>query len=296
MHSQAMAQRIEHRKLAELTPYPRNPRRHSDAQLAAIAGSIAAFGFNCPILVDSKGGILAGHGRYLASLKLGLDTVPVVVLDHLSETEKRAYILADNKLAELSSFDDDLVRAELAELRDAEIDLGGLGFSDDELRVLLADADRDDGESGADGEEEIPEVPAEPVTRTGDLWSISEHRLVCGDCRDRSLIEHLFAGAKANIVITSPPYATQREYDPSSGFTPVPLDKYADWFRAVAANIAAVLETDGSYLLNIKEHAEVGQRSLYVKDLVVAHVRQWGWWFIDDFWRHESHEHRDVAH
>jgi ParB-like chromosome segregation protein Spo0J len=113
MLSEAMAQRIDHRKLAELTPYPRNPRRHSDAQVAAIAGSIAAFGFNAPILVDSKSGILAGHGRCLAALKLGLDTVPVVVLDHLSETEKRAYLLADNKLAELSSFDDDLLRAEL---------------------------------------------------------------------------------------------------------------------------------------------------------------------------------------
>src|ERR1039458_4310935 len=90
MLSQAMAQRIEHRKLAELTPYPKNPRRHSDAQIAQIAGSIAAFGFNAPILIDSSSNIIAGHGRYLASLKLGLDTVPVVVLDHLSETEKRA--------------------------------------------------------------------------------------------------------------------------------------------------------------------------------------------------------------
>src|ERR1035437_3395685 len=99
MLSQAMAQRIEHRKLAELAPYPRNPRRHSDAQIAQIAGSIAQFGFNSPILIDSKGNIIAGHGRYLASLKLGLDTVPVIVLDHLSETEKRAYLLADNQLA-----------------------------------------------------------------------------------------------------------------------------------------------------------------------------------------------------
>ncbi len=158
MLSQAVAQRIEHRKLAELTPYPKNPRRHSDAQVAQIAGSILAFGFNAPILVDAKGGILAGHGRYLASLKLGLDTVPVVVLDHLSETEKRAYILADNKLAELSFFDDDLLRAELAELREADIDLGGLGFSDDELRVLLADVEIA-GAAEAE-EEQIPSLPS----------------------------------------------------------------------------------------------------------------------------------------
>src|SRR5579871_4402818 len=130
MLSKATAQRIEHWKLAKLTPYPRNPRRHSEGQIAQIAGSILAFGFNAPILVDAKGCILAGHGRYLASLKLALETVPVVVLEHLSEVEKRAYLLADKKLAALSSFDDDLLREELAELRDADIALGALGFSD----------------------------------------------------------------------------------------------------------------------------------------------------------------------
>ena len=279
-----MAQRIEQRKLEALTPYRNNPNRHSDSQVAQIAGSIFAFGFNAPILVDSRDGIIAGHGRYLASLKLGLDTVPVVVLDHLSETEKRAYILADNKLAELSTFDEDLLRRELAELRDAEIDLAGLGFSDDELRVLLAQAEAPDL---AESEEEaIPEPPVEPVTRAGDLWCMAGHRLICGDCRDRNVVQQLLAGVKANLVITSPPYAAQRDYDARSGFTPIPPEKYSDWFRNVVDNIAAVLAPDGSYFLNIKEHADGGQRSLYVKDLLLAHVRQWGWWFIDELcWR-----------
>src|ERR1700738_4672168 len=120
MLSQATAQRIEHWKLTELAPSPRNPRRHSDAQIAQIAGSIAHFGFNSPILIDSKGNIIAGHGRYLAALKLGWETVPVIVLDHLSESEKRAYLLADNKLADLSAWDDETLACELAELRDAE--------------------------------------------------------------------------------------------------------------------------------------------------------------------------------
>src|SRR5580698_1967667 len=124
MLSQEMAQRIEHRKLSEITPYPKNPRRHSDAQIAQIAGSIAQFGFNSPILIDSRGSIIAGHGRYLAALKLGLETVPSIILDHLSEIEKRAYLLADNKLAELSDWDDDTLASELAELKDADIDLG----------------------------------------------------------------------------------------------------------------------------------------------------------------------------
>jgi DNA modification methylase len=286
MLSQFMAQRIEHRKLAALTPYPKNPWRHSDAQVALIAGSIAAFGFNAPILVDAKGGILAGHGRYLAALKLGLETVPVVILDHLGETDGRAYVLADNKLADLASFDGDLLRAELAELRCSEIDLELLGFSDSELRVLLAELEQDGASQTDSAEEKIPEAPAAPVTQAGDTWLVGKHRLICGDCRDRDVVLRLFAGARANLVVTSPPYASQRQYDASSGFVPIPPEKYSDWFRTVADNIAAVLAPDGSYFLNLKEHAEDGERSLYVMDLVIAHKRQWGWRFVDTFcWR-----------
>src|ERR1035441_1639606 len=284
MLSQAMAQRIEHWSLDKLIPYPKNPRRHSDAQIAQIAGSIAQFGFNSPILIDSMGNIIAGNGRYLAALKLGLEMVPVVVLDHLSEIQKRAYILADNKLAELGGYDDELLAIQLAELRDADIDLQLLGFNNDELRVLLADAEASNADEAE--EEEIPEPPAEPVTRAGDTWLVGKHRLICGDCRDRDVVHRLFAGTRANLVIPSPPYAAQREYDAGSGFTPVAPEKYSDWYSAVAANIATVLAPDGSYFLNIKEHADGGQRSLYVKDLLIAHVRQWGWWFIDELcWR-----------
>jgi DNA modification methylase len=285
MLSQAMAQRIEHWKLAELTPYPRNPRRHSDSQIAAIAGSIAAFGFTAPILVDAKGGILAGHGRYLAALKLGLDTVPVVVLDHLSEIEKRAYLLADNKLAELSAWEDETLASELAALRDADIDLGGLGFSDEELAGRLAEADVPDPDAETQ-EEEIPEAPAEPVTRLADIWSMGRHRLICGDCRDGDVVHRLFDGARANLVVTSPPYASQREYDKSSGFRPIPPDQYVTWFKDVAAVVERVLAPDGSFFLNIKESADEGQRLLYVKKLVITMVESWGWRFVDEFcWR-----------
>ena len=281
-----MAQHIGHWQISRLIPWVKNARTHSDAQVAQIAGSIAAFGFNAPILIDSKGNIIAGHGRYLAALKLGLEMVPVVVLDHLSEIQKRAYILADNKLAELGGYDDELLASQLAELRDADIDLQLLGFNDGELQALLADADCCDVEAGADVEEEIPAPPVEPVTRAADVWCVGRHRLICGDCRDPDVVARLFDGVQASMVFTSPPYATQREYDPESGFTPVPPEAYCDWFRVVAANIATVLAPDGSYFLNIKEHADGGQRSLYVKDLLIAHVRQWGWWFIDELcWR-----------
>jgi hypothetical protein len=212
---------------------------------------------------------------------------PVIILDHLSEIEKRAYLLADNKLAELSDWDDDTLASELAALKNADIDLGDLGFTDDEVRLLMADPEL----SGTDPAEEeaIPEPPAEPVTRSGDIWVIGKHRLICGDCRDRQVVHRLLDGIPANLVITSPPYAAQREYDASSGFTPISPETYSEWFRIIADNIAAILAPDGSYFLNIKEHSQDGERSLYVKDLVIAHQRQWGWRFVDEFcWRNTA--------
>jgi DNA modification methylase len=286
MTLQAMAKRIELWSIDRLIAYARNARTHSDAQVAQIAASIAEFGFNNPILVDSNAGIIAGHGRLLAARKLKLDHVPVIVLDHLSETQKRAYILADNKLAELAGWDEEILRGELEDLRDADLKLEMLGFSEDELRVLLAEAEPGAGSAEGEAEEVIPEAPVEPVTRLGDVWLIGKHRLICGDCRDHGIVAHLFDGKKANLVVTSPPYATQREYDPTSGFKPVSPEEYTDWFRDVAANLQAILAPDGSYFLNIKEHADEGERDLYVKDLVIAHRRQWGWRFVDELcWR-----------
>jgi DNA modification methylase len=278
-----MARRIEVWPVGRLVPYAKNARTHSDAQVAQIAASIAEFGFNAPILVDSDAGIIAGHGRLLAARKLGLDEVPVVVLDHLSETQRRAYIIADNKLALNAGWDEETLAAELRDLEAEGVDLVLVGFSDEELDDLLAP---DVPEQAPDAEEEIPEEPANPVSRPGDVWAIGQHRLICGDCRDRETVEKLLAGSRVNVAITSPPYATQREYDSSSGFKPIPPDEYVDWYAAVAANIAAVLADDGSYFLNIKEHADDGERSLYVKDLVIAHRRQWAWRFVDEFcWR-----------
>lgn len=279
-----MARRIEFWPVGKLSPYARNARTHSSEQVAQIAASIAEFGFNAPILVDSAAGIIAGHGRLLAARKLGLTDVPVIVLDHLTETQKRAYILADNRIAENAGWDEDVLRQELEALQADNVALDLLGFGDDDLAALLP---REEQPQAAEAqEEEIPEAPAIPITQPGDLWRIGPHRLLCGDCRDLAVVKKLFEGLKADVAITSPPYATQREYDASSGFRPVPPDEYVAWYRAVAAAIESVLAADGSYFLNIKEHAEDGQRSLYVKDLTLAHVRQWGWRFVDEFcWR-----------
>jgi DNA modification methylase len=283
----AMAKRIELWPLDRLVPYARNARTHSDEQVAQIAASIAEFGFNNPVLVDTNAGIIAGHGRVLAARKLGIDQVPVVVLDHLSETQKRAYVLADNRIGENAGWDDEILRTELADLKDADLDLALLGFDEDELATLFAEVAPEVAASEkGEAPEEVPEAPEEPVTRHGDIWLIGPHRLICGDCRDYAVVKRLLDGARANVVITSPPYASQRAYDPSSGFRPVPPDQYIDWFRNVAANIDAVLADGGSYFLNIKEHADGGQRNLYVKKLTIAHVEQWGWRFVDELcWR-----------
>src|ERR1019366_4280582 len=168
------------------------------------------------------------------------------------------------------------------DLARAGVELTLIGFSDEELEALLDDG----GEPDQDVAEEIPDPPATPVTQSGDVWQIGRHRLICGDCRDLAVVGKLLAGARAAVAITSPPYATQREYDPTSGVKPVPPEEYVEWYRAVAAGIESVLAPDGSYFLNIKAHADDGERNLYVMDLVLAHQRVWGWRFVDEFcWR-----------
>jgi DNA modification methylase len=280
-----MVNRIELWPVDRLVPYERNARTHSASQVAQIAASIVEFGFNAPILVDSNAGIIAGHGRLMAARKLGLAEVPVIVLDHLSETQKRAYIIADNKLTELGGWDSEALSLELKDLQEAEFDLDLLGFSDREIEALVGEAPLEPT-AGDDSEDELPEAPAEPVTRSGDVWVIGRHRLLCGDCRDAATVARLLDGTKAHLVVTSPPYATQREYDPASGFKPVAPEEYVEWYRAVADNIQTILAADGSYFLNIKEHAADGERHLYVKDLVIAHKRKWRWRFVDEFcWR-----------
>lgn len=278
----ALARRMEIWQIERLVPYARNARTHSPEQVAQIAASIVEFGFNAPILVASDAGIVAGHGRLLAARMLGLVEVPVVVLDHLSEAQRRAYIIADNKLALNAGWDAKVLAQELRDLESEGLDLAVMGFSDEELEDLLVEP-----EPPQDADEEIPEEPANPVTRPGDVWTIGRHRLVCGDCRDRNILGILFpADSCASVCITSPPYATQREYDASSGFTPIAPEDYVAWYADVAAGLESVLAPDGSYFLNIKEHADEGERNLYVKDLVIAHRRQWGWRFVDEFcWR-----------
>ena len=197
---------VEHRPVEALVPYARNARTHSDDQVALIAGSIREFGFTNPVLVDGQDGIIAGHGRVMAARKLGLATVPVIELGHLSETQRKALVLADNKLAERADWDRELLALEVGELSELGVDLGALGFEAAELNALFRDAEHDPRE------EETPEVPAEPVSRPGDLWLLGPHRVLCGDATDAGDVARLLAGMAPQLMVTDPPYGVR--YDP----------------------------------------------------------------------------------
>ena len=191
-----------------LVPYARNARTHSDTQVARIAASIREFGWTNPLLVDGERGIIAGHGRLLAARKLGLAEVPVIELAHLTEAQKRAYILADNRLALDAGWDEALLRIELADLAAEGFDLGLTGFDANELGRLLLDAS-----DGLTDPDQVPELPTEAVSRPGDVWLLGRHRLVCGDATATATVERALAGVSPHLMVTDPPYGVA--YDPT---------------------------------------------------------------------------------
>ena len=195
--------------LDRLVPYERNARTHSPEQVAQIVASIQEFGFTNPLLVDGADGILAGHGRLAAAKDMGLAEVPVIVLNHLSAEQRRAYILADNKLALNAGWDEELLRLELGDLQLAEFDLSLIGFSDDELADLLPDIEELPPEEADD--EAVPEPPADPVSKPGDVWLLGKHRVMCGDSTSLTEVERLMDGKKADMLFTDPPYGVAYE-------------------------------------------------------------------------------------
>ena len=195
---------IERWPTEKLVPYARNARTHSEEQVAQIAASIVEFGFTNPILAGSDGVIVAGHGRLAAAQKLGLDTVPVVVLDHLTPTQRRALIIADNRIAENAGWDDAMLRNELQSLQEDGFNLDITGFDADALAEIMAGEETTvDGQTDDDA---VPEVSATTISRPGDVWELGNHRLVCGDATDPKSYELLMADAQADMVFTDPPY------------------------------------------------------------------------------------------
>lgn len=240
-----MAERIELWPTDRLVPYNRNPRTHSPEQVDKIAASIVEFGFLNPILVDTSDGIIAGHGRLVAAKKLSLPVVPVVVLDHLTEAQKRAYVIADNKLALDAGWDEGILAAEMHALNSERFDLALTGFDDDELDELLAPLEDEEEETAGGGEEAdaVPQEAKRRVTRLGDVWQIGHHRLLCGDSADKQDIARLMNGEKAALLFTSPPYGNQREYTTGG---------IGDWDALMKGVFAAMpVREDAQILVNL---------------------------------------------
>lgn len=202
------ADKVERRAVASLVPYARNARTHSPDQVDQIAASIREFGWTIPVLVDEAGTLIAGHGRVMAAKKLGISDVPVMVAEGWSEAQRKAYVLADNKLALNAGWDNELLRVELEGLKELDFDISLTGFSGDELVSILAGKTE-----GLTDPDEVPEPPAEPVTVLGDVWLLGNHRIICGDSTDADCIGKLLGPVKPHLMVTDPPYGV--EYDPS---------------------------------------------------------------------------------
>lgn len=201
--------------ISEIVPYARNARTHSDAQIAQIAASIKEFGFLAPIIVSEDNTILCGHGRFFAAQKLGLKKVPCIKEEYLSETQRRAYIIADNKLSLNAGWDDELLAIELADLQGEDFDLSLLGFDDKEVADLFADKNTS---TAKDDNYDLTEALEKAAfVQRGDVWTVGKHRLMCGDATSSEDVSTLMSGQTANLVLTDPPYGVS--FKSSSGLT-----------------------------------------------------------------------------
>jgi len=286
---------IDYQPISDVKGAERNPKQHSPE----LGSAIDRFGFADGVILDERTGrLVAGHGR-LERLKLmqeegqdAPDGIRVLKGKWLlpvqrgwssrSDKEAEAFLVAHNRLTEAGGWDDRAL-FELLEQFEGD-DLAGLGVDETYLGELqervdeLNEADLPEGEDTGGGE-----PPADPVSERGEVYALGPHRLMCGDCREPEDWAALVGEDRVNVCVTSPPYASQRKYDESSGFKPIKPDDYVEWWEPLQALVAQYLADDGSFFVNIKEHCEDGQRSLYVKDLTLAHVRQWGWLFVDEF-------------
>lgn len=252
--------RVEMLPTMALAPYAANARQHPEAQVQQLTASIREFGFNVPVLVDDAGVLIAGHGRVLAAKALGLASIPAIRLGHLTEAQAKAYRLADNKLALNASWNEDLLRLELAELQDLGFDLDLTGFDADEVAGFLADPT-----TGLTDSDDIPPLREVPVTQPGDVWLLGRHRLACGDCTDAAVVAAALGGVRPHLMVTDPPYGV--EYDPSwrneAGVSStartgkVANDDRADWREAWA-----LFPGDVAYVWHSALHATIVAESL----------------------------------
>ena len=230
--------KIEQRKVESLIPYVNNSRKHSDEQVAQIAASIKEFGWTNPILVDGDNGIIAGHGRLMAARKLDMDKVPVIELSHLTPSQRKALIIADNRLALNAEWDTQMLTLELNDLLKDDFGLDILGFGAEELDALLNPIKETEGLTD---EDEVPEPPPEPITKLGDVWILGNHRLMCGDSTSIDAVDKLMDGQKADMVFTDPPYGV--DYKGINNDSRSGLD---DLLRGAFGNYLAVSKSGAS--------------------------------------------------
>ncbi|MFL0354833.1 site-specific DNA-methyltransferase [Erythrobacter sp. GH1-10] len=280
------AQQIVERKIAELRPYARNSRTHSKKQIAQIARSIERFGFTNPVLVSDEGEIIAGHGRVEAARSIGIKSVPTLSLSHLSETERRAYVIADNKLALNAGWDKEILAIELQALVDLEFDTELTGFSLAEVDLVLDEAGEADPDGPNCAEDHVPQIEGKPISRRGELWVLGNHRLLCGDTQVQVDIARLMAGKSADIVFTDPPYnvaidgnvcglgaVKHREFAFASG--EMDRKQFAAFLKSTLGNMASVMR-DGAIAYvcmdwrHMGELLEAGEESFTeLKNLIV---------------------------
>lgn len=210
------ADKVERWPIEKLVPYARNARTHADEQVSQIAASIKEWGWTTPVLVDETGGIIAGHGRTLAAQRLKMTEVPVMVAKGWSDAKKRAYVIADNKLALNAGWDNEMLALELGELQGMDFDLDLTGFSAEEIAALIPL----EIPPGLTDEDEAPEVKDNPTTVLGDVWLMGKHRVMCGDSTSIDAVEKLMAGQKSDMVFTDPPYGMKYGGGRAAGSTP----------------------------------------------------------------------------
>jgi len=278
--------KIVERKVCDLKSFRGNARTHSAKQIKQIARSIERFGFTNPVLVSDVSEIVAGHGRVAAAKLLGLESVPTIALSHLSETERRAYVLADNKLALNAGWDRDTLAIELQALVDLDFDIELTGFGLAEVDFAI-DASADADPDGSDApEDHVPQIAGPVVTRNGDVWQLGRHRLLCGDARDPDAFANLLQGEKADLVFTDPPYnvaidgnvcgkgsVTHREFAFASG--EMTSAQFTRFLQSTLGNVAAVMR-DGAIAFvcmdwrHLRELLDAGEQMFTeVKNLVV---------------------------
>lgn len=232
--------------IEDLVPYARNARTHSDAQIAQIAASIKEFGFLAPIIISKDNTILCGHGRFFAAQRLGLKKIPCIKEEHLTETQRRAYIIADNKLSLNAGWDDELLAVEIADLQGENFDISLLGFGDEEIADLFSDKTASEAKDDNYDLSEALEKAA--FVQRGDIWTVGKHRVMCGDATSSEDVCALMDGKKANLVLTDPPYGVS--FKSSSGLTiqndSIKDEDFYNFLLASFKNMANVCETGAS--------------------------------------------------